>query len=243
MKKRLSGFILLASLVTGASAYGYEVVKVTGGGSVSGKVTFTGKDPGPENYPVTKDPHVCGHDARKIDFVKVNKGALTEVVVYLSKVEKGKDFPADLPRKPVITQKGCQFQPYLAFMRDGDELTVVNPDGILHNTHLYEMMKNGRRSIYNMNQPANVREISTPVNLTRGTAVKVECDAHDFMHSYIFVAQNPYYALVKDDGSYTIDNIPPGEYKVKAWHPTLGEESEKTQLAAGAAAKVDFQFK
>lgn len=243
MKRHLSKFVLLAALMAGASAHAYEVINVTGGGSITGKVTFTGKDPGPEDYPITKDPHVCGKEARKIDFVKVNNGALTEVVVYLTKIEKGKDYPADLTRKPVITQKGCEFQPYLGFMREGDELTVTNPDGILHNTHLYELMKNGRRSIFNVNQPAHTQEIHTRIELNRGSAVKVECDAHDFMHSYIFVAKNPYYAQVKDDGSYTISDVPPGEYKVKAWHPTLGEESEKVKVSGGAASTLNFQFK
>ena len=81
------------------------------------------------------------------------------------------------------------------------------------------------------------------LKLKRGTAMKVECDAHDFMHGFVFVAKNPYYAVVGEDGSYTIDNVPPGKYTIKAFHGTLKDQKSKVQVKAGKSMEVNFEFK
>ncbi len=73
--------------------------------------------------------------------------------------------------------------------------------------------------------------------------MKVECDAHDFMHGFVFVAKNPYYAKVAEDGTFSIDNVPPGKYTIKAWHGTLKDQKSKIEVAAGGTANVDFTFK
>ena len=70
-----------------------------------------------------------------------------------------------------------------------------------------------------------------------------ECDAHDFMHGFVFVARNPYFAKVAEDGSYTIADVPPGKYTIKAWHGMLKNQKAKVTVDAGGKATVDFTFK
>jgi len=59
----------------------------------------------------------------------------------------------------------------------------------------------------------------------------------------MFVAKTPYFAVVKDDGSYAIKDVPPGKYTLKVWHGTLGTQKTKITVAAGATATHDFKFK
>ncbi|MCK5640021.1 MAG: hypothetical protein KAJ19_04465, partial [Gammaproteobacteria bacterium] len=99
--------ILFAASIPFSAIAAYTVTAVSNGGSVSGKVTFSGKDPAPVPYTVSKDTDTCGTDNRKIDFVKVNKGALQEVVVYLDKVKEGKDWSKEVANI-VLDQKGCE---------------------------------------------------------------------------------------------------------------------------------------
>jgi len=49
--------------------------------------------------------------------------------------------------------------------------------------------------------------------------------------------------VVKDDGSFTIDNIPPGKYNIIAWHGLLGEKKGKVTVAADSTVNIDFTFK
>ena len=46
-----------------------------------------------------------------------------------------------------------------------------------------------------------------------------------------------------DDGSYSIDNVPAGKYKIVAWHGTLKAQKGKVEVASGGSATADFEFK
>ena len=233
---------LTSALPLAASAAAYQVTAVENGGRITGTVHFEGHDPAPKNYTVAKDTDTCGSGSRLIDFVRVNNGALNDAVVYLYKIKSGKDFPAGIATAE-LNQQGCEFKPFLGVMRNGDKLTVKNSDPVLHNIHTYEIIGRAKKTVFNVSQPPELKEINKTVKLKRGTAMKVECDAHDFMHAFTFVAKNPYFAVVDADGNFSIDDVPPGTYKIRAWHGTLGERKGKVTVEPGGTARVDFTFK
>ncbi len=249
MKKEIT---LLASAITlaltlplSAHAAKYKEVSVTDGGTISGKVSMKGKDKPAKRYQITKDNDVCGTGNREIDYVRVNGGALADVVVYLDKVKEGKAFDAGLD-DTTIDQKGCEFTPFLQVMKNKTSIKAVNQDAVLHNIHTYELMrgdaKGPKKTLFNVSQP-DPGTVTKKVSLKRGPAMKVECDAHDFMHGFVFIAKNPYYAVVKEDGTFTIDNVPPGKYNIKAWHGMLKNQKAKVEVAANGKATVNFNFK
>ena len=226
----------------GAHAAGYKVMEVTDGGSVTGKVTFTGTDPDPKIFAIAKDPETCGTGDRLIDFVMVKDGGLSNVVVYLDKVKSGKAFnEADATGN--LDQKGCEFHPFMQVMHNGSQISVVNSDPVSHNIHTYEILGRAKKTAFNVSQPDKGSKIKKTVKLKRGAAMKVECDQHDFMHGFVFVAKNPYYAVVAEDGSFSIEDVPPGTYTVKAFHGTLGEKKSKVTVEAGKPASTSFEFK
>jgi hypothetical protein len=242
----LSLAMLAVSYPLSAQSASYQENQVSNGGSISGKVRFTGEDQPPLVFRVTKDNEVCGTGEREIDYVRVNGDALTDVVVYLDKIESGKPFPAALSEAS-LDQEGCEFKPFLQIMRDRTPLTSINKDSVLHNVHAYALLRgnaNGpKRTLFNFNQP-DPGSVKKQIKLPgRANALKVECDAHDYMHSFVFVAKNPYFARVEEDGSYRITDVPPGEYTLKAWHGTLQGQQAKVNVTAGATASVDFLFK
>ncbi len=239
--RKIAAFLVLASLPFVGTALAYDVVPVEGGGTISGKVTFSGSDPAPKRFAITKDNDTCGTGDRGVDFVRLNGKALTNAVVYLDKVKSGKGWSSEVD-SPMVTQKKCAFDPFLQVMKNGDTLPVINDDPVLHNIHTYEILGRAKRTVFNISQPPEVREIKKPVKLRRGAGMKLECDAHDFMHGFVFVARSPYYAVVAEDGSFTIGNVPPGDYTVKAWHGTLGEKKGTATVSAGGKVTVDFGF-
>ncbi len=241
-KIALMASTLALGLALGAPAQAkYKVTEVKDGGTIVGKVTFKGDDPGPKVFAVTKDLDVCGKEDRQIDFVKVKDGALTDVVVYLDKIKEGKAFPDDVS-VGAVNQKGCAFDPFIQIMKNKEDFTATNSDTVSHNIHTYEIMGRAKKTVFNISQP-DVGEITKKIKLKRGTAMKIECDQHDFMHGFAFVAKTPYFALVAEDGTYKIDNVPAGKYKIKAWHGTLKEQKGKVEVAAGGEATADFEFK
>jgi len=235
--------LLLATALAGAAhAAEYKVVDVGDGGTITGKVTFTGTDPDPKVFAITKDQETCGTGNRLVDYVEVKDGALMNVVVYLDKVKSGKPFNEE-DATGALDQKGCEFHPFMQVMQNNQKLSVLNSDPVSHNIHTYELIGRARKTVFNVSQPDQGSVINKTVKLKRGTAMKIECDQHDFMHGFIFVAKNPYYALVKEDGSFTIAGVPPGKYTAKAWHGTLGEMKVKVNVEAGKTTSADFAFK
>ncbi len=247
MKKLLVSLSVacLCALPLVSQAAAYKETTVADGGTITGSVKFTGKDQAPKVYGIAKDNDVCGTGERKIDFVRINNGHLMDSVVYLEKVKSGKPFPADVG-DATINQKGCEFKPFMQVMRNESKLHAVNSDPILHNIHTYELIrgdaKGPKKTLTNVSQP-DPGTVTNTIKVKRGPAMKVECDAHDFMHGFVFIAKNPYFAQVADDGSYSIKDVPPGKYTIKAWHGMLKNQKDKVTVEAGGTATVDFTFK
>jgi hypothetical protein len=239
--KRFEIFVTVAItslMAIPASTLAYQTLDIQNGGKLTGKVGFSGNDPEPQIFSITKDNEACGTGKMEIDFVKVNNEGLLDVVVFLDKVKAGKPFP-ELATE--IAQNKCVFEPFLSIMHNNNGLLAINNDPILHNVHAYELFGRAKRTVFNISQPdigSNLKHIK----LRRGTAMKVECDAHDFMHSFVFVAKNPYYARVDIDGNFSIDNIPPGEYVIKAWHVTLGEKKATVLIEPNGSTSVNFNY-
>jgi hypothetical protein len=247
MKKLLLSLSVatLCTLPLAAQSAAYKEISVSNGGTISGKVAFAGKDVPAKSYKISKDNDVCGNGSREIDFVRVKDGHLLDSVVYLDKVKEGKAFPADVA-DGTVTQKGCEFTPFLQVMKNDSNLAAENQDPILHNIHTYELLTGTytgpKKSQINVSQP-EPNTVTKSVKLKKGPAMKIECDAHDFMHGYVFVANNPYFAVVKEDGSFSIDNVPPGKYTIKAWHGMLKNQKGTIEVSAGGSATIDFTFK
>lgn len=240
MKDAMTGcLITVGMLLLVPLAQAYEAAAVTGAGKVTGKVEFKGAAPASKKIPITKDNSVCGNGTREVVEVDAKDGHLAGAVVYVAKIEKGKPW-GELER-PVLVQQGCRFGSSVVLVKKDGELIVRNSDPVLHNIHTYEIIGSVRRTMFNVGQP-DKGDMKQPVKVRRANAIKIECDAHDFMHAWGFAADNPYAVVTKEDGSYTIDNLPAGEYEIKAWHPLLGEKTAKVTVAAGGAASASFEF-
>ncbi|MDX8410588.1 MAG: carboxypeptidase regulatory-like domain-containing protein [Mariprofundaceae bacterium] len=208
-------------------------------GSIAGTVKFSGAVPGKERFIVAKNPEVCGSGAREVEWVRVVDGKLSQVVVYIDGIDGARSWPAEA-QASMIDQKDCAFTPHMQVVRNGGEVEVRNSDPVQHNIHTYELIGRAMRTVFNVNQP-NEGVFKQTVNLKRGKWLKLGCDAHDFMHAWVFVASNPYYAVTGDDGKFNISDVPAGEYKVVAYHPTLGKQKAVVMVGASAAS-AEFSF-
>jgi len=234
--------LAMLGLATSANAKGYKEVDVANGGSFTGTVSAGANEADSRSYTISKDTDICGDGTRTVNFVEVTDGMLMNAVVFLHDVDEGKAFPEEL-MSLTLTQEGCEFSPALGVMANRGELTAINSDHTLHNIHTYEQIGKARRTVLNVSQPNQGDVMTKEIKLRRGNGMKVECDAHDFMHSFVYVAKNPYFAVVDEAGTFSIADIPAGTYEVMMWHGFLGEvEVGEITIEAGGGVTMPLTY-
>jgi len=215
-------------------AQAYEVSAVTGGGSIEGVVVFRGNVPTRKIIP-TKDVEVCGMP-RDEPLMRVGANQTVEsAVVYLVEMASGKEWPA-AGKTPELNNVKCRFDPEVQVIAEGP-LDVVNSDPMLHNTHGYY----GKRTAFNLALPNKGQRI--PTELPRTGTVRIDCDAHGWMEGWIYVVDNPYYAVTGADGKFSITDVPPGDYKLVAVQPFTGPMEVPVSVAGGKATTLDIELK
>ncbi len=231
----LSTFLVLAALLAApGSALGYEETTISGGGTIAGKVVFNGDVP-MRKIITTKDQDVCGGIREEPEIIVSGEKAVADAVVYLAKVDKGKAWAAD-GAKPVLDQEHCVFKPRVQVMRAG-KLEVKNSDPVLHNTHGFY----GKRTAFNLALPNKDQVVET--DLDRAGTVRIECDAHGWMLGWVYVVDNPYYAVTGADGSFSIADVPPGDYTLIATHEFTGPIEIPVTVKAGEETSAPVELK
>jgi len=211
----------------------YEGGAVSNGGSISGVVKFKGTAAAPKQLEATKDTQVCGkHKIMDESLEVAADGGLKNAVVSITNITKGKAMDK---ASPVFDQVGCQYVPHVLAFTAGSEVSIQNSDGILHNIHTYSQ----KNPSINRAQPKFKKVLKE--TFAKAEVVKVTCDAHNWMHGWFFVADNPYYAVTDATGAFKLTDVPAGDYELKVWHESGTESTQKVTVGAGAAATANFE--
>jgi hypothetical protein len=72
--------------------------------------------------------------------------------------------------------------------------------------------------------------------------VKVYCNIHSHMSATILVMDNPYFTIPNLDGTFELQNVPPGQYTLVGWHERVGERRVAVRVERGKTATVDLSL-
>jgi len=212
----------------------YNVIEVKDGGSIVGTVKLDGGAPAAKMLKIDKDEQVCGHGQKASEELVINSGnaGIRYAVVSLDKIEAGKA----MDTTPVtLDQKECVFAPHVVAVCAGTEVNLLNSDNIMHNLHSWSI----RNPAFNEGVSGNgkmVKKFDMP------EMVKITCDVHKWMNSYLVVKGNPYFAVTDADGKFKIDNVPVGKYEISVWQEKLGKKTAEVAVAAGGEVVADFAY-
>lgn len=234
LNQTMGACVVAFAAMVGGPAHAYDAGTVTDGGTIEGTVVFNGAVQMRKIIP-TKDVEVCG-GIRQEPMIEVGPGkGVKDAAVYLVGVPKGKPWPP-AGKKPELDNIKCRFVPDVQIIPAGT-LDVVNKDPVLHNTHGYY----GKRTAFNMALPNQGQDIQT--DLTQPGTVRVDCDAHGWMEGWIYVVDNPYYALTDADGKFAITDVPPGDYDLVAIQSFTGPVKQKVTVTAGKPTSLTIELK
>ncbi len=217
-----------------------QTVIAAGEGKISGTVKLDGTAPHMKGIDMSKDPYCVKANASNTptmeNVVVSSGGGLKNVVLYIS---DGLSSAAPATTVQVFDQKNCEYTPHVLAMNPGQTFKVQTSDQTAHNIHPNPNPMTGNIP-WNQSQPPG----APPVEKSWKAAefIEVKCNIHPWMHGWFAVVKGPY-ATSDDNGSYTINNVPPGSYTVTAWQEQLGTQTAKVTVASGASATADFTFK
>jgi hypothetical protein len=212
----------------------------TAAGTLTGRVNFKGKKPSPVKIDMSADKKcmkiVPGKELYSEQVVVNPNNTLKNVFIYVKSGLAKKDYPA--PSAPAkLDQKGCQYFPHVLGVMVNQPIEINNSDETLHNVHA--LPKNSKP--FNLPFPKRgmmrSQSFSSPEVM-----VKVRCDVHNWMSSYIGVLDHPFFAVTDDQGRFSIPNLPPGKYEIEAWHEKYGTSSTTVTVGASGQATADFTF-
>ncbi|MEX1181720.1 MAG: carboxypeptidase regulatory-like domain-containing protein [Gemmatimonadota bacterium] len=226
---------------TGGDAAASDAYVVPAGeaASIAGTVAFQGTPPAPESIDMADEP-TCeakhGSAGPTTEAVVVNDNStLANVFVYVKEGLGDRTFAAGTGAK-VIDQDGCTYRPHVIGVQTDQPLTFRNSDGLLHNINAQATTNRS----FNISQPQNMdsqRSFTQPEIM-----IPVRCDVHGWMEAYIGVVDHPYFAVTGEDGSFTIENLPPGDYTLEAWHERYGTQTMQVSVAAQETGEASFTF-
>lgn len=259
-------WVLLASLsliTVPGTAHAYTVENVQKGGSIHGKITLLGSPAEPLHFHVEKNPEVCGQE-RSLMKVESHDGFLAGAVVVLEGVKTGKpyaqkSFMGNLPGEGEfqyrggdslglqVKTKGCNFGPFTGVIASNQAVRFENQDSIKHVLHSFVSKDTkGRilRTVHNQDlQPHDEIDRVFPSDKMRdGVVVRIICNRHDFMQNWLYVVDNPYFAISDQEGRFKIDDIPPGTYTVVIRHPCWANSARRSQSKHEEICKRDFSL-
>ncbi|MBI3606310.1 MAG: carboxypeptidase regulatory-like domain-containing protein [Nitrospirae bacterium] len=238
--------MFLFSTFIPAVSLGYEEIDVKAGGTLTGKVTLKDSPPQARIFHLITSPNMdfCGKISdgkgnRLLEEFSIDeKGGFNNVVVLIVGIEKGKPFNYT----PDVTVQNCQISPFVTPVRNHHAINLINHDPVIHDVQTYTLKDQYTFAMFN--KPLTPKEtVVKQVKFRPGHYIfRVQCGVHAFMQSWGIGVGNPYFTVTSNNGTFSISDIPPGEYDVIAWHPLMDPSVQRIKIPSDGKIEASFEF-
>ncbi|GJG85547.1 hypothetical protein tb265_07280 [Gemmatimonadetes bacterium T265] len=229
-----------------ASRPAYVVRPAADAGRITGTVRLDG--PAPPDTTVTPsadDVQTCGRSVR-VPAVETKNGGVAGAVVWLVGVGEGKPFP-DL-RRAELALDGCQLQPRLVAAVAGGALNVHGVDALDARLRFTRVEGGGEGAdtagavlLRVTTTDAGQVVPSERVVAVPGT-VEVRGEFQPWLRGWVLAFDHPYFATTDGQGAFVIDGVPPGTYRLVAWHDRAGRSVQSVTVGPGQAVEVGVRL-
>jgi len=218
------------------------------GGTITGKVTYAGKDeqkefsfakfPNPKFCPKIPKKELSQGDKRILKTIDTSGGGLAGAVVAVADIDD-KAFTGGYKGTEVVAEF-CEFQPYTGVVVKMKNFHVENHDsdpddpksvkGVLHNPHSFEVLGASSATIFNIALAQKDSSLDKPAIMRKkNSMLRLQCDQHEFMQSFFLPVTNPHFAVAGKDGSFEIKDVPAGKHTLMVWHPFV-DKGKPTEM-------------
>ena len=237
----LGGLVFLLPALSGAEDKPWD--SALGTATISGSVKFEGKPPRSRAIDMAGADAKCaelhGGKRQKPETVIVNEnGTLRNVFVWVKAGAEGWKFPMP-DGDALLDQKGCMYTPHVQGMRQGQSLSIKTSDPTAHNVHGFGKVNRS----FNRSQPSGAGNVTIRMKREEASPpMKVKCDIHPWMNSFVAVVPHPYFAVTGPDGSFEIPNLAPGTYTIESWHEKYGTMEQTVTIGDAETQSLEFKY-
>ncbi|MBI1895121.1 MAG: hypothetical protein HYZ57_12215 [Acidobacteria bacterium] len=133
----------------------------------------------------------------------------------------------------LMDQQNLRFVPHVLPILVGTTVDFLNSDPLLHNVFSISRAKRFNLGLYPRGQAPSV-------TFDQPGVIAVLCNVHPEMAAYIVVLRTPFFALTSEDGSFSIHNVPAGEYILRCWLENGSTKQQRISVRAGGVETVAF---
>jgi len=152
---------------------------------------------------------------------------IREVVVYLDGPTAAA--PETLRTKRYqITSQNKSFGPRVEAVTVGATVAFPNLDPIMHNVFSLSAGNKFDLGLYKSGASRDHR-------FDHPGLVRVYCNIHPQMSAFVLVLASPFFTWAKPDGTFRIENVPPGTYTLRAWSEKAQAEQNLEVAREGAS--------
>jgi plastocyanin len=156
---------------------------------------------------------------------------LSDAVLYLD--APGAEPSAVRPITVDIAITDKVYAPHVVVVPAGSTVRFPNHDPFKHNVFSTTDGNAFDLGLYGRGESRS-QTFSTP------GLVRIYCNIHPRMVAYVHVMANRYYAQPGTDGSFAIEGVPPGRYRLRVWHERIPTEVVKD--VTPPAGSTDLQI-
>lgn len=138
-------------------------------------------------------------------------------------------------QNPVMDQRNMTFIPHVLAVQVGTTVDFLNNDEVRHNVFSPDKEK------YNLGTwpTGDVK----PRTFTQKGVYTQLCNVHPEMEAFVVVLDTPYFATTDESGNFVINDVPPGEYTVKAWHEKMRFVKQQISVPEDGEASITVSRK
>ena len=134
-----------------------------------------------------------------------------------------------------LAQQDTAFSPAALAVQPGTVVEFPNGDSFFHNVFSYS-------GIARFDLGRYPRGESKEVRFDEPGIAKIYCEVHEFMRAVVVVTENPFHAVVGEDGVFRLEGVPAGTHTLVAWHPDFDEVEQRVVVQDGGTAVVDLEL-
>ena len=207
------------------------------GATITGTVTAPASLTAGAPIATGRDSANCGPSLADESVVRQGSG-LGGAIVWLDDIRRGRPLP--LERRLELESDKCRLAPRVQAGVVGSAVNVLAHDEFRQHLRFLAAGESEPRTAILLGEDEQVIPTNSP--FAQPGLVVVRDKDHPWPTAYLAVFDHPYFAVTAPNGTFRIDGVPPGKYRLKVWHERAKSAEQTVDVAAGGAT-VNVELK